>query len=502
MTVKPAPTPLLLRADASARIGTGHVMRCLALAQAWQDTGGRAALAAAELPLALRDRLSSEHCCVNPITAQAGSPADATETIAISERIGAEWVVVDGYQFDCEYLQTLKDAGKRVLAIDDYGHAGRYPVDLVLNQNLGADEQLYADRGPKTRLLLGPRFALLRREFADASQWERSTPDVARKVLVTLGGADPDSVTLKVIDALGLVPVMGVEAIVVVGGSNPHLDSLKDAARRSPVSIDLQLNVTDMASLMRWADVAVAAGGTTSWERAAIGLPGLTLVLAENQQQVAVECATRGLSENLGWHSDITPVVLAERLERLIRDSAARRNMATRGRSTADGCGAKRLLREITGPIVMRLRPATADDARHVWEWANDPATRAASFTTDPIAWESHSRWFKRKIADPQCLFMIAEVDGPIGQVRFDLARDEAVISVGLAPDARGFGYGQIAIRKAIDYLKVTHPGRRVEALIRPTNPASIRTFGAAGFIPAGETSVRDQPALRFVFPQ
>ncbi|MFO0852002.1 MAG: UDP-2,4-diacetamido-2,4,6-trideoxy-beta-L-altropyranose hydrolase [Gemmataceae bacterium] len=487
---------LLIRADATPRMGTGHVMRGLALAQAWLDAGGTVTFAAAELPPALRERLSSEGCAVEPVG------ADAAATVAVAERVGAEWVVLDGYQFGDDSQQALRDSGRRVLAIDDYGHAGRYPADLVLNQNLGADEQLYAGRGPDTKLLLGPKFALLRREFADAAGWERTTPEVARKVLVTLGGADPDNVTLAVIEALGKVRVEGLEVVVVVGGSNPHRASLEAAATRSPARIDLRVNVTDMPALMRWADVAVAAGGTTSWERATCRLPGLILVLADNQQQVAAACDEAGLSCNLGWHADVTVDRLAARLERLMIDHPARAAMADQAGSLVDGRGAKRVVRAMAGPPTVRVRPVTADDARRVWEWANDPVTRAASFTTAAIPWENHIRWFAAKLTDPNCVFLIAEATNPVGQVRFDLTGDEAVISVGLAPDARGCGFGTAAIRAAVEHLTQTRPVRRVEALIRPENVASVKAFEAAGFGPAGETTVRDYPALRYVFPR
>lgn len=332
---------LVIRADATVRMGTGHVMRGLALAQAWQDAGGRAVFATAELPTALRDRLISEGCGVESVG------PDAAGMVAVTERIGARWAVLDGYHFGSDLQQALRDAGRRVLAIDDFGHAARYPADLVLNQNLGADESLYSDRRAETRLLLGPRFALLRREFGDAAKWERTIPEIGRKVLVTLGGADPDNVTLNVIEALGRVQVESLEAVVIVGGSNPHRTSLEAAAGQSPAQIDLQVNVTDMPALMRWADVAVTAGGTTSWERAVFGLPGLTLVLADNQVGIATACATEGLGWNLGWHVDVTAAKLAERLGQMMCDPVARKTMMVVGRRAVDGKGAARVVDEL-----------------------------------------------------------------------------------------------------------------------------------------------------------
>jgi spore coat polysaccharide biosynthesis predicted glycosyltransferase SpsG len=154
----------------------------------------------------------------------------------------------------------------------------------VLNQNLSAREELYASRAPHTRLLLGTKFALLRREFLNYRGWQRQIPEIARKVLVTLGGADPDNVTGKVIEALA---PLDLEVKVVVGGSNPHLPELQEAVERmksQPANIELVVNPADMPGLMAWADLAVAAGGSTFWELAFFGIPSILFTLAENQK--------------------------------------------------------------------------------------------------------------------------------------------------------------------------------------------------------------------------
>ena len=132
---------------------------------------------------------------------------------------------------------------------------------------------MYANREAHTRLLLGTRYVLLRREFWPWRGWRREIPAVARKVLVTLGGGDPDNVTLKVIRALAQVEIEGLEAVVVVGPANPHLEELQAAVKDTPHPIRLESNVTNMPELMAWADVAITAGGSTCWETAFMGLP-------------------------------------------------------------------------------------------------------------------------------------------------------------------------------------------------------------------------------------
>ena len=190
---------LLFRTDASVQIGTGHVMRRLALAQAWQDAGGRAMFAMAETTPAVWARLEAESCDVLSVSCDAGTAEDSLKTIALAREKSADWIVVDGYQFRADYQRALKAAGCKILFVDDYGHAAHYSADLVLNQNAGAEAQLYVHRESHTRLLLGPRYCLLRREFSSWRNWKREIPQACRQLLVMMGGSDADNLTARVI---------------------------------------------------------------------------------------------------------------------------------------------------------------------------------------------------------------------------------------------------------------------------------------------------------------
>jgi RimJ/RimL family protein N-acetyltransferase len=134
--------------------------------------------------------------------------------------------------------------------------------------------------------------------------------------------------------------------------------------------------------------------------------------------------------------------------------------------------------------LELQLRPVTMADARRIWVWSNDRETRRHSFCTAAIPWSDHLPWLERKLADPRCRFYIAETDGrPIGQVRFDREDDDsAVISISIDPDHRGRGLGTAAIRAAIARLQQDAPVTVVHALIKKTNPASLRAFHNAGF--------------------
>jgi UDP-2,4-diacetamido-2,4,6-trideoxy-beta-L-altropyranose hydrolase len=318
-------------------------MRCLALAQAWQAEVGSVCFVGRLTP-ALTERFESEGVTVQSPGAEPGTPEEAAETARRAGEKGASWVVVDGYHFGGQYQRRLREEGWRVLFIDDYGHADRYEADLVLNQNIDAEPALYRNTAKDTELLLGPRFALLRKEFWPWRESRRTPQPEANRVLVTLGGADPDNCTEMVVRALGRLDRENLSCTVVIGGSNPNESSITATTERTDVSVDLRSDVDDMASLMAEHDVAVSAGGSTCWELAFMGIPNVILVLADNQRGIAEGLEEAGTAENLGWHEEIGREEIPNQIETLLQNDAQRLRMARRAQELVDGKGAERVL--------------------------------------------------------------------------------------------------------------------------------------------------------------
>jgi UDP-2,4-diacetamido-2,4,6-trideoxy-beta-L-altropyranose hydrolase len=344
-------SPLLIRADATASIGTGHAMRCLALAQAWQDAGGHCVFAIADVTPAVRRKIEEEGCEVVPVKVEAGSEDDAKQFVRLAQERNANSVVVDGYQFGGDYQRALKSAGLRVLFVDDYGHASHYSADLVLNQNVSADARLYANRERRTRLLLGPRYALLRREFNSWRDYEREPPSTGRKVLITLGGSDPEGLTTRAMEAVAAVKVDGLEAMVVVGGSNPRFEQLRstaiDLTKDRDIKIAVQRDVSNIAELMAWADIAISAAGSTCWELCLLALPSLLIDVAENQSEVARELHRLQCAIHVGSAHEISEERLTRESEKLLRTRELREILSTRAKEVVDGDGAARIVAEI-----------------------------------------------------------------------------------------------------------------------------------------------------------
>ena len=341
--MQPHGKALLIRADAGVRIGSGHVMRCLALGQAWQETAGHATILSCDLAPALRRRLAEQGLDIVDADSGGGGQDDARAAIALAERLGAAWVVVDGYHFGADYQKAIRDAGLHLLFIDDNGHADHYFADLVLNQNIHAHEGLYADRQPDTQLLLGTRYAMIRREFWPWRTWKRTIPVKAHRILVTLGGSDPDNVTLKVLKALDQAGGPDAQAAVVVGGGNPHQAEIEAIAARSSTATRLERDATNMPELMAWADLAVSAGGSTCWEICLLGLPTVLLVLAENQRINCEVMGRRGAAVNLGPAGGVDPCGLAAVLADLRYNRDKREALSLQARTLVDGFGAERV---------------------------------------------------------------------------------------------------------------------------------------------------------------
>jgi UDP-2,4-diacetamido-2,4,6-trideoxy-beta-L-altropyranose hydrolase len=318
---------LIFRADAGKQIGSGHAMRCLALAQSWQEACGQSIFVMGGEYAKLRGLLRAEGLQVSYLSAQGGSAEDATHTAQLALQVGARWIVADGYHFTSNYQQHIKKSGIKVLLIDDCGHADHYLADVVLNQNIHASDNLYKKRESYTKLLLG-NYVLLRKEFLKWRNWRREIEDLAVKVLITFGGADPHNLSLRCLHALKQVSIDDLQVAVAIGPNNPHHARLQSALDELDLKIDLKTNATNMPELMAWADLAISAGGSTCWELAYMGLPSLVIVAADNQRPVAEGLAAAGVAENLGWHDDLSTHAISEALVRLLESSKKRLSMS------------------------------------------------------------------------------------------------------------------------------------------------------------------------------
>jgi UDP-2,4-diacetamido-2,4,6-trideoxy-beta-L-altropyranose hydrolase len=334
---------LLLRADASVAVGTGHVMRCLALAQALQSIGHEPFLVSCQIPPELVSRLERENIPVVLLDAERGSDADIQQTLAVAKERDAKCCVLDGYVFGTAFQTAMREIA-RLCVIDDCAFADRYRADLLVNPNLFGTEEMYAGH-EIGKFLGGHNYAILRREFWEVT--EKPLTVKTRRILITMGGSDPDNATGKVVRAVKKLSMENIEIRAISGVSNPYWETLQVQASRPGHPVELLRNVQNMREQYEWCDVCIAAAGNTALELARVGVASLFLILVDNQDPVARAIRKYGFGKVLGWHEDVTEDAIRAAVRDLMASSLERDRMANWGRKVVDGQGAIRVAHAI-----------------------------------------------------------------------------------------------------------------------------------------------------------
>ena len=334
---------LVIRADADSRIGMGHVMRCLALAQSWIGFGGTARLACTAVPPVLSERY---HDAGAEVVLHDRWPPDELMD-------AADAVVIDGLHIPDGDLASIADAGVPLAIVDDMGHRPAYPASLIVNQNLHARADLYAGK-TEGRLCLGPTYGLLRQEFRGKKQVSRTIPQTASRLLILMGGADPKGYSAQVLEAVAKAAeeIPGEpEVILVVGAANPALGDLAQRASLLPVRIDLRHDVRDMAGLLASVDLAVSAAGSTVLEMACLGVPMIIGAQNDSETGPAAALDRAGAAIDIGPLATLDPAALARTVSAVARDPVRRRDLSENAQRHVDGRGADRVAALIAGLV-------------------------------------------------------------------------------------------------------------------------------------------------------
>ncbi len=499
------------RVDLSQKIGAGHFMRCLALADILQQHGAEVRFVCRGLPLVFEESLLAKgheyvHLGVSRSAAPVAEEGDSSEPthahwLATSQAQDAEdtaealagrvwdWLIVDHYALDARWERMLRPYCRFLMVIDDLADRP-HDCDILLDQNLGRQATDYAQWVADSCVtLIGPRYALVRPEFAEwrpFSLSRRAEPELKR-VLISLGGVDQDNATGQVLVRLKHCALPeDCRITVILGPTAPWLDEVRRVAGDLPWPTEILVNVSDMARLLAESDLAIGAAGGSAWERCVLGLPTVLLVLADNQRPGAVALAASGSASLLGEATEID-----DRLAQVISQIIDNNMLATMARATAgiaDGEGAGRVVGRLGQADFEKLnvREAAADDEGLLLEWANDWATRKNSFNTNPILPETHHVWFTRRLNNPASyrIYIIENLTAtPVGQVRFE--RDEREgweTSYLLAPSFRGRGLGSSLLDTALCQFQRECPGAIVTGRVRIENQPSCRIFEKIAF--------------------
>lgn len=488
---------IAFRVDASSQIGTGHFMRCLTMANALKQGGGETRFVSRHLPEHLRDMLESNGHQFKRLevrssvsistdlahshwlgTSQQVDAQDSTQ--ALSDQIW-DWLVVDHYSLDARWESAVRQASKRILAIDDIADR-QHDCDLLLDQNFYGDMSArYTGKLPAhCQLVLGPRYALLRDEFRRLHARVKPRAGPVKRVLVFFGGVDSGNYTAFVVEALGLLNIKNLKVDVIVGAQHPGLEVIESACLKYKFKLHVQTN--QMAELMAMADLAIGAGGVATWERCCLGLPSFAIATADNQIRQVTEAASAGLLYAPELEGDLTLEIMSQLLI-FLTDSKLRRAISSESIRTVDGQGVSRII-AIMYSSNMEIRPATMGDAQNLFEWRNHPTIRMASRNIELIDLESHHRWLTSVLGDPKRILLIGYLnDDPVGVVRFDIREDTAEVSIYLVPEVGMTGQGRRLLKCAELWLTVNQPKvGKILACVVDGNERSRHFFLKSGY--------------------
>ena len=489
---------IVIRVDASRDIATGHVMRCLTLASALRHRGASVSFVCREHPGHLCGLIEERGFSVSrlpPPRAASGADGDLAHSSWLGaswrddaqQTIGAlggrpDWLVVDHYALDRRWEGELRPSVGGIMAIDDLADRA-HDCDLLLDQNLVAHmHERYNGKVPEAcALLLGTDYALLQPMFSELRSRVPPAEGAVRRLLIYFGGVDSDDLTGRALSAFLTLKRPDIQADVVFSSGSAHADALRKRAA-GHANVRLHSGLLTLAPLMFQADMAVGAGGATSWERLCLGLRCLVVTTAENQRAVAEELHRRGLINWLGRKEDLDEAALAREMSRMIEGLSPRRVA-----SALDGKGVERVSVALTlnDSVPLRVRFVRPHDEGILLDWANDLTTRRNSLAPDRIGEETHRAWLANYLcrSDDRRLCIVETTDGvALGQVRF--TRQERVWEVhyAIGPAYRGRGLGRPLLEAALESLIRDVPGATIYGRVKDSNLRSCKIFESLGF--------------------
>jgi UDP-2,4-diacetamido-2,4,6-trideoxy-beta-L-altropyranose hydrolase len=497
---------IAFRCDASVEIGSGHLMRCLTLADALKVRGTECLFLAAPSTAAWRGQIEARGHALRLLEVMPRSPdasaapddsshaawlpwgweADAAATgAALAAQV--DWLVVDHYALDHRWESRLRPKAGRLMVIDDLADRP-HACDLLLDHNvtnLGAER--YRDRLlPECQRLLGPSFALISPAFA-ANRPKRSGSAPVMRALLFVTAGDPLNLTSEIIRKLASPEWSSLQLDVVTGSVNRNLAELRSiCAARSGTA--LHVDTTSMPQLCALADMAIGAAGGAALERCAMALPTLLLVLAANQRPGSEVLQALGAVELLHQAGPDDLGTFEAQFRLLVSDKEKLKRIGSRGSTLVDGRGAERVT-----DVMLRDRPAVylrhalRTDAEWLLDLRNHPATRAASLTTDIVLPDDHLAWLDRTLSHPARMLIVG-MSGKqrIGTTRFDFdANSTASVSIAIAPEFQGQGLSSDLLRQSELWALAHRPAiTRFVAVVRKTNARSQQLFVKAGYLP------------------
>lgn len=463
-------------------------MRCLALAQAAREQAVSVRLIGRISVSWVREYLANTGI---PFVLVPGEIPHAERLVDLLARLKEvkppAWVVLDGYHFGPDCQKAVCAAGYKLLVIDDYAHLPEYQCDILLNQNVSAEGLAY--KGDIGQKLLGPKYALLRPEFRLARQKAeaRQFPEKAQNILLSLGGGDFSEHLARIAPDFTL-PGLADHTLRVIAGAMPE-NRIRELLRGCPAEVEILGRVDDMPGLVLDTDLCVTAGGSTCWELCCLGVPFLTVEVAENQRRIG-----EGL-KSLGFASEFTRSAFVSALAERFPGKSVQKLMAL-----VDGEGCQRVLETIASVPAIFLRQALLEDCMAVLALANDQQVRANAISGSQINEVEHVRWYAERLKVEDSQFYLAFFrDALVGYVRYDETDTpkKRVVTIAIVEAWRGRKIGTWLLQESARQVFVSGTDSII-AWVKPENIASQKAFQRAGYVFEGQKYFQGRPMCCF----
>jgi UDP-2,4-diacetamido-2,4,6-trideoxy-beta-L-altropyranose hydrolase len=327
------------RVDASAEIGIGHLMRCLALSEELQRRGHVCSFLLKAAYAEVLQQIKKYKSTAYRIPSKASAQQDLDAVLNYANDNEIDWVITDHYNIDASYVKAIKHQGFHVLSIDDTAQM-HYYSDVVVNQNIGA-EKLDFSVEPYTTPLLGPSYTMLRDELLIREK--KKYNDNVKKIVITLGGTDPDNFLLFILQSLEEI-IQDIDILSVIGPFDPHLATLQAYQKQTDLHLKLLQSPRNMAPIYLQADLAISAGGSSCYELAYFGIPSLIIIVAHNQVSIANELDRQHIGISLGRKNEIHHKYLKEKIKELLENRSLQKHLRQNGRKLVDGKGKNRIV--------------------------------------------------------------------------------------------------------------------------------------------------------------
>ena len=492
---------VVFRVDASGEVGFGHLSRCINLAEVLRSRGNEVLFICrddeAKSFRALEDRLFATVLLpMLPVGETVNQQEDAQQTIQALQGERPDWLVVDTYTLDKDWERLMRPHVAKIAVIEDL--SGReHDCDLLIDQNYSERSAASFEKFvPKTcELLLGPRFALIGDQFRKLRELKSKPAHELKRIFVFCGGSDPQNLTQQVIDEISCSELSNIAVDVVVGAQNKTFD--REAALKLNANIEIHNAGGEFARIMSIADLAIGAGGTTSWERMCLGIPSIVASIAENQNSACEKLGRDGLINYLGTQPSLKPGAIRDAVVEAKTNVASLFDQIEKDQVLVDGRGCERVAEVLcpSGEAELVVRRAKPDDCVEFFNWANDPTVREQSLSPSTIQWGDHKKWFSEKIISASCEIYVLEASGlPVGQVRFEKSAAVAEVNYSLDKIVRNRRWASVMLEMAMTMF-----GKKsasiLRARVKSSNVPSSAVFKQLGF---SEMPSQDPSLLTF----